>query len=124
MLHAIRYCTIQTSSFFLTSSVVPGRSDVRETAFWRNYFFQCEKAQKRRLQRCKKSNESPDASTSSASEKLQPLGKVKVEFEDDGGTFSVLDDSSLVPASVADDSSYVNVIPSAPEYVRDNHICR
>ena len=30
---------------------------------------------------------------------------------------SSLDDSSLVPASVTDDSSYVNIIPSAPNSI-------
>ena len=38
------------SAPFIISSVIPGRSDVKETVFWTNYFFNCEKVRREHLQ--------------------------------------------------------------------------
>jgi hypothetical protein len=85
--------------------VDPGRSDVRETAFWKNYFFHCEKVRTKLFQRRSKSPEP---------KKTFPREVVKTETKE-VETSGLDDDHSLIPSSFTDDdSSYVNVIPSPP----------
>jgi len=96
-----------------------GRSNVRETAFWRNYFHHCEEARvdhvERKLKQQKKMNAEPSLLENQHFRPNPPENKAfdQMMFFD-GPCADDPDDSSLIPASVTDDSSYVNVIPSAP----------
>eukprot|EP00980_Cylindrotheca_fusiformis_P017610 scaffold5517_cov135-Cylindrotheca_fusiformis.AAC.40 len=84
-----------------------GRNNVRETLFWKNYFFHCNELRARKY-----TAESLLTDTMDSNRKLP--SSVDVNYETSDLTSSELDDSSLVPVSTNDDLSYVNVIPSAP----------
>ena len=104
-------------------SQLTGRSDVKETAFWRNYFYHCGK-----VRRDVVDTRQPVETNVTASRNALNIGGSLVDsvitenneqhfgssIEITGISSSVLtDDSSLVPSSLQeDDSSYV--IPSAP----------
>jgi hypothetical protein len=109
-----------------------GRSNVGETAFWRNYFHHCEKARKEYLERSlkqqsqeiivgsgpcyleSKNDEPGHQGNEDFKQSRLPPQDVNLSQLPAGNIDDALDDSSLIPASVTDDSSYVNVIPSAP----------
>jgi hypothetical protein len=104
-----------------------GRSKVRETAFWRNYFYHCEMARCDHLARRNEHTGNPETGTNTKSGNCtnlcstlhHALGPQKKEEDEDDADenenscrYTPADDASLVPASLPDDSSYV--IPSAP----------
>lgn len=91
----------------LCSYFLPGRSDIRETLFWKNYFFHCEE-----LRATRKIVEGFLTDTVDLGGELP--SSVDVNFGKKELSSSDLDDSSLVAASANDELSYVNVIPSAP----------
>lgn len=89
---------------------------MREAAFWRNYFFHCEKARDKYLEGWITPTQSNV--NSSVDKQETPMKEISIpdEVETNRDTINdalTLDDSSLVPASLPDDdSSYV--LPSAP----------
>jgi len=86
-----------------THARLSGRSDVRETIFWKNYFYHCEEARNKSLYRQNKSSQPRERSIE------------EEEIATDEVNSSALDSSSLILDSADDeDSSYVNVVPSAP----------
>lgn len=108
----------------LILSPIPGKSNVKEEVFWKNYFYHCEEIRNERLGW----NHDAHRSTATSSQKLagmvetiagnsdmrRPLDRVVSSLADDDEG----DNESLVPAesaSEADDSSYV--IASAPNSV-------
>jgi hypothetical protein len=106
-----------------------GRSKVRETAFWRNYFYHCEMARRDHLARRRNEHTGTlETGTNTKSGKHanlcstlhHALGPKKKDDDNDNDAdenensyrYTPGDDASLVPASLPDDSSYV--ISSAP----------
>ena len=106
-------------------SINAARSKVRESeaAFWKNYFYHCEQARKGHFG--KKSlvadENKPIDDDRTRRNVLEKLGTEESASASEQAFInkddSSLDDSSLVPASVTDDSSYVNIIPSAPNSI-------
>lgn len=81
--------------------VLPGRTHVQKTAFWRNYFYHCEKTRNGYLE--KLSNEGRRQYVSRTPSKIFSCSSDVNQSAADNNP----DDLSLVPASVTDDSSYV-----------------
>lgn len=82
---------------------LPGRSDIYEIVFWRNYFHHCEITRKEHLEKRLLREEKHHNPSSGMLTALSML--------DEGMDANCPDDSSLIPASVTDDASYV-IYPS------------
>lgn len=95
-----RVLSLALDSWFYLGS---GRSDIYEIVFWRNYFHHCEITRKEHLEKRLLREEKHHNPSSGMLTALSML--------DEGMDANCPDDSSLIPASVTDDASYV-IYPS------------
>lgn len=96
-----------------------GKGKIKEDLFWKNYFYHCEEVRVERLGWCHATRESLEKATSKPADMIETIANsTEMRSKLDRMVSSIDNDEdgeSLVPASEADDSSYV--LPSAPNSV-------